>query len=63
MKEQRKAEGMDEIQAEQKYNKPVGKKQAPPKAAAAKAGSAMPKWKQQSLQFRQAMGANTQNNG
>ena len=49
MKEQRKAEGADELQAEQKYNKPYGKKQTVAKAEPAKAGGGMPKWKQQSL--------------
>ena len=60
-KDQRKADGLEEIQREQQYSKPYGKKnqrKEPPKSTS-KPGGAIPKWKQQSLQFRQAMQASS----
>lgn len=55
-KEQRKAEGAAEIDSQNAYSKPFGRQQKKPATqAASKPAGKLPKWKQQSLQFRQAM--------
>ena len=52
----RAPEGLEEMKNEQKYNKPYGQKaKAKPKEDRALGGKPMPKWKAQSLMFRQAM--------
>lgn len=57
----RKAEGMDQVESENKYNKPSY--QPKKKAEPAKAGGKIPKWKLQSMMFRQAMGAGSKDEG
>lgn len=56
----RAPEGLEELKAEEKYNKPYGQKAKPKaKEERAIAGKPMPKWKAQSLMFRQAMQASS----
>ena len=59
MKEQRAPEGLAELKAEEKYSKPFGKNVKKKPAPAAPVGK-MPKWKAQSMAFRQAMGAGSE---
>lgn len=57
---------MKEVEAEAAYNKPFGrqaKKGAAKKEPAKPAGGKIPKWKLQSMQFRQAMGAGNDTGG
>lgn len=56
----RKADGVEEISQQNKYSKPFGNKKKSNNGTAPtsqKPAGKIPKWKLQSLQFRQAMGA------
>ena len=55
----RKADGLDQLEAENKYNKPYAAKKKEVKPLPTAAGGKIPKWKQQSLMFRQAMQASS----